>query len=190
MIFMANVHHSITELKYSNPSYYHMGKLLEIPPLSFNEGPLKEIDVKIVSFSRKYEDLVIRWAMGIVFIWFGILKPVGMSPAEDIVVKTNSVVLPFIDPNFMVWFLGIYEVFIGIFLIIKRLNRIGILLLALQMPATMLPLFLFPEVTFTQIPWGLTLEGQYIIKNLVLMAAAIVIAGRVRELEGEKKVKN
>ncbi len=157
-----------------------MGKHLKIPPLSFNDGKLKEIDVRIVGFSQKYEDILIRWAMGIVFIWFGILKPLGMSPAEEIVVKTNNVVLPFIDPNFMVWFLGIYEVLIGIFLIIKRLNRVGILLLAFQMPATLLPLFLFPDVTFTQVPWALTLEGQYIVKNLVLMASAIVIAGNVR----------
>ncbi|RMG38743.1 MAG: DoxX family membrane protein [Methanobacteriota archaeon] len=167
-----------------------MGKLVEKPPLTFNEGLLKEIDLKIVSFSRKYEDRFVRWAMGIVFIWFGILKPLGVSPAEGIVSKTSSMVLPFVNPQAMVWFLGIYEVLIGLFLIIKQLNRLGILMLAFQMPATMLPLLLFPEETFTHIPWGLTLEGQYIVKNFVLMAAAIVIAGRVRESEGEEKIEN
>jgi uncharacterized membrane protein YkgB len=57
---------------------------------------------------------------------------------------------------------------------------VAILLLALQMPGTMLPLVLLPEVCFTQPPFGLTLEGQYIIKNLVLIGAALVVGGTVR----------
>lgn len=167
-----------------------MGRSIGKIPLSFNEGPLKEIDLKITEFSRKYEEVTIRWAMGVIFIWFGILKPLGASPATELVIKTNETILPFINSGVMLWFLGIYEVLIGLFLIIKPLNRVGILLLVFQMPATMLPLILFPEETFTNFPWALTLEGQYIIKNLVLMAAAIFIAGRVRGSEAEKKVED
>ncbi|MFT5623099.1 MAG: putative membrane protein YkgB, partial [Bacteroidia bacterium] len=53
--------------------------------------------------------------------------------------------------------------------------------LFVQMPGTFLPLVLLPEVCFTQFPLGLTLEGQYIIKNLILISAALVIGGQVRQ---------
>ncbi len=142
---------------------------------------MKEIDMVIIEFSRKRGHLILRYAMGIVFIWFGILKPFGLSPATELVKKTTLTLFPFVDASLMIAFLGWYEVTIGLFLIIQKLNRVGIFLLALQMPATMLPLVLFPELTFTQFPIALTLEGQYIIKNLVLMASAIVIAAHVQD---------
>ncbi len=61
------------------------------------------------------------------------------------------------------------------------MTRIGILLLFLQMPGTFLPLVLLPDVCFTQVPHAPTIEGQYIIKNIVLIAAALVIGGTVRK---------
>jgi hypothetical protein len=58
--------------------------------------------------------------------------------------------------------------------------RIAILLLFLQMPGTVSPILLRPDLVFTQFPYGLTLEGQYIIKNLVLVSSALVIGSTVR----------
>ena len=69
---------------------------------------------------------------------------------------------------------------IGLGLLFRPLIRFALLLLFLQMPGTMLPLILLPDVCFTHFPFGLTLEGQYIIKNLILISAAIVIGGGVR----------
>jgi uncharacterized membrane protein YkgB len=66
-------------------------------------------------------------------------------------------------------------------MLIRPLNRLAILLLFLQMPGTLLPLVLLPEVCFAGAVWAPTLEGQYIIKNLVLISAAIVVGGTVRE---------
>jgi uncharacterized membrane protein YphA (DoxX/SURF4 family) len=118
----------------------------------------------------------LRVSLGIVFIWFGILKLLGMSPAEELVERT----VYWFDPVVFVPLLGWWEVTIGVCLLVQPLIRVAILLLFLQMPGTALPLLLLPEVCFTEAPFGLTLEGQYIVKNLVLISAALIIGGAVR----------
>lgn len=120
---------------------------------------------------------MLRWTLGIIFIWYGALKPLGVSPAQDLVVNT----VYWVDPAWFVPFLGWWEVAIGVGLLFRPLLRIAIALLLLQMPGTFVPLVLLPNVCFTDVPFGLTLEGQYIIKNLVLIAAALVVGGTVRE---------
>jgi uncharacterized membrane protein YphA (DoxX/SURF4 family) len=118
----------------------------------------------------------LRVSLGIVFIWFGILKLLGMSPAEELVERT----VYWFDPVVFVPLLGWWEVTIGVCLLVQPLIRVAILLLFLQMPGTALPLLLLPEGCFTEAPFGLTLEGQYIVKNLVLISAALIIGGAVR----------
>ncbi|HII88865.1 TPA: hypothetical protein HA253_04670, partial [Candidatus Woesearchaeota archaeon] len=85
------------------------------------------------------------------------------------------------DPAWFYPLLGWWEVLIGVCLLFRPLIRLGIFLMALQMAGTFLPLILLPEIVYTQIPWGLTLEGQYIVKNLVLIGAALVIGSHVRD---------
>lgn len=120
--------------------------------------------------------LLARVSLAIVFIWFGALKPFRISPADELIVRT----VYWLDPDIFIPILGVWEVAIGICLVVRPLIRLGILLLFLQMPGTFLPLVLLPEVCFTHIPWAPSLEGQYIIKNLVLISAALVIGGTVR----------
>ncbi len=135
------------------------------------------IDTRIAAFMTRHGVRALRWAIGIVFVWFGALKLFpGMSPAEALVKQT----VYFFDPAWFFPVLGVWEVLIGLFLLIRPLVRVAIFLLALQMPGTFLPLVLLPEVCFTAFPFGLTLEGQYIIKNLVIIAAALVVGGTVR----------
>jgi uncharacterized membrane protein YkgB len=137
-----------------------------------------ELDRHIAGFMTKYGIVSLRWAVGIVFIWFGALKLFpGMSPAEELVKNT----VYFFDPGWFFPLLGVWEMLIGLFLIIRPLIRVAILLLFLQMPGTFLPLVLLPDVCFTAFPFGLTLEGQYIVKNLVIIGAALVVGGTVRE---------
>lgn len=119
---------------------------------------------------------VMRIGIGIVFVWFGALKVVGISPADEIVAKTVF----FFSPEFFIPFLGWWEVLIGVSLLYRPLNRLGILLLFFQMPGTFLPVILLPDVVFTTVPYGLTVEGQYIVKNLVIIGAGLVIGGSVR----------
>jgi len=111
-----------------------------------------------------------------IFIWFGLLKPLGISPAEELVSRT----VYFFSPDWFVPFLGWWEVLIGVCLLFRPLIRVAIFLLFLQMGGTILPLFILPEACFTSIPFGLTLEGQYIIKNLIIISAALVIGGTVK----------
>ena len=78
---------------------------------------------------------------------------------------------------------SIKEIAIGLCLLYTTFIRAGLFLLALQMPGTFLPLILLPEVCFVNFPFDLTLEGQYIVKNLVLIGAAIVVGSRLVPLE-------
>jgi uncharacterized membrane protein YkgB len=143
------------------------------------------IDRHIAGVMTKYGVVALRWTVGIVFIWFGALKLFpGMSPAEELVKNT----VYFFDPEWFFPLLGVWEMLIGLFLLIRPLVRAAIFLLFLQMPGTFLPLILLPEVCFTAFPFGLTLEGQYIIKNLVIISAALVVGGTVRENPGTERV--
>ncbi len=115
-----------------------------------------------------------RFALGIVFIWFGALKMIGdLSPAYDLVAAT----IYWLTPEIIIPLIGLWEVAIGVAFLFPPLTRVALLLLIPQMPATFLPLVLLPAVTFTVVPWGLTLEGQYIVKNLVIIACALIIGG-------------
>jgi len=125
-----------------------------------------------------YGIIFLRFSIGLIFVWFGFLKPFGISPAQELVTNT---VYWFDDKVSFVKFLGWWEVAIGITMCIKPLIRISIFLLFLQMPGTFLPLVLLPEICFTDFPFGLTLEGQYIIKNLIIISAGLVIGGTVNK---------
>jgi uncharacterized membrane protein YkgB len=139
-------------------------------------GEFEKIDRRISGWMDKYGKLFLRLSLAAIFIWFGALKPLGISPAEELVKRT----VYWIPPEAFVPILGWWEVAIGVGLLFRPLIRVAIFLLFLQMPGTVLPLILLPEVCFTQFPFGLTLAGQYIIKNLILISAALVVGGTVR----------
>ncbi len=124
----------------------------------------------------------LRVALGTVFLWFGLLKFVpGLSPAQDLATRTIDVLsFGLVPASVSLPVLAGWEVLIGVGLLSGRYLRATLLLLAVQMLGTITPLFLFPAETFTVFPFAPTLEGQYIIKNLVLVAAAMVIGGTVR----------
>tara|TARA_B110000977_G_scaffold25631_2_gene31629 strand:- start:9570 stop:10046 length:477 start_codon:yes stop_codon:yes gene_type:complete len=134
------------------------------------------MDDAVVTFLGKYALPMARLAFGVIFIWFGGLKVVGLSPAYDLVAAT----VYWLTPEVIVPLIGLWEVAIGICLLYPPLTRLGLILLAGQMPATFLPLVMLPEVCFTVWPIGLTLEGQYIIKNLAVISAAFIIGGSVK----------
>ena len=145
----------------------HLEQLLEI---------LSEIELRVGAGMERHGLLLLRIGMGIVFIWFGALKVTDSSPAADLVEQTMSW-LPF--PAFA-YFLAGWEMTIGVCFLFKPLLRVGLVLLFLHMPGTFLPLIIIPARIFLEFPFVLTLEGQYVVKNLVLIAAAIVIGGTVR----------
>tara|TARA_B100000945_G_C20053951_1_gene444871 strand:+ start:51 stop:494 length:444 start_codon:yes stop_codon:yes gene_type:complete len=143
-----------------------------------NIKSLNDLDIFITNFMSRWGITLLRYSLGIIYIWFGILKPFGLSPAQELVENT---VYWFKNPADFVPILGWWEVAIGVTMCIKPLIRFSILLLFIQMPGTFLPLILLPEVCFTSFPFGLTVEGQYIVKNLIIISAALVVGSSVRD---------
>jgi uncharacterized membrane protein YkgB len=135
-----------------------------------------EIDAAIAGAMDRWSVPVLRVTVAVVFVWFGALKVFDVSPAADLVSRT----VYFFPPETFVPILGVWEVVIGICLLYRPLIRVGIFLLFLQIPGTFLPVILLPEVVFRTFPYALTVEGQYIAKNLVIIGAALVIGGTVR----------
>ena len=125
--------------------------------------------------------VALRVTLGIVFIWFGLLKPLGLSPAEPLVLATVAW-MPLFDAPTWLAVIGWWEVAIGVTFLFPGTLRIAIALLFLQMVGAFMPLLILSDVTFQpgQAPFAPTMEGQYIIKNLVIIAAALAVGGTVR----------
>ena len=147
---------------------------------------IKEIfdrtDTRITAMMARYGLSFLRVSVGMVFLWFGLLKffP-GLSPAQDLAIQTIDILTFGLLPQRMaIVILATWETIIGVGLLFGFFMRGTLLLLFLQMLGTMTPLFFFPNETFTQVPYAPTLEGQYIIKNMVLISAAIVLGATVR----------
>ena len=149
----------------------------------------EKIDGQISGFMGNWGVLALRISLGIIFIWFGLLKPFGISPAEPLLLKTVSW-LPFFEPKTWLIVIGLWEVVIGIAFLFRPTVRIAIALLAMQMVGTFMPLVVLPSVTFRVggFPYALTMEGQYIIKNLLIISAALVIGGTVRRGKDSKAI--
>lgn len=140
------------------------------------------IDVPLTNWMARYGVVLLRISLGIVFLWFGVLKffP-GLSPAEDLAVRTiETLSFGLIQQNLSLPVLAGWEVLIGLGFVTGKFMRLTLLLLFLQMFGTVMPLFLFPGEAFSQFPYAPTLEGQYIIKNIVLVTAALIIGATVR----------
>jgi uncharacterized membrane protein YphA (DoxX/SURF4 family) len=143
-------------------------------------APLERVDRRIAGFMRRWGVFALRLSLGVIFIWFGLLKPLGLSPAGPLVLATVDW-MPLFTPRTWLAVIGWWEVLIGVTFLFHRTARIAIALLALQMGGTFLPLVMLPHVTFQSFPLVPTMEGQYIIKNLIIISAALVIGGTVRE---------
>lgn len=118
-----------------------------------------------------------RISLFIVFFWFGILKIIGTSPANPLVQKLFEKTAPFISFEIFIILFGAYEMLIGILFLIPKRKKLALFLLVPHMIATFLPLFLLPNVTWQNF-FTPTLEGQYIIKNLVIIALALNLDSR------------
>src|SRR5262245_49540882 len=104
----------------------------------------------------------LRLSLAIVFVWFGLLKVLDICPLGDFICRT----VPFLPSTVFLFTLGGWEIAIGLCLLVHPLVRLGVFLLLLHLPGTIFPLLVLPEECFTRFPLGLTLAGQYIVKNL------------------------
>ncbi len=143
---------------------------------------LGKFDLTLTRWLARHGITLLRISLGIIFFWFGALKffP-GLSPAQDLAARTISVMFFGMVPSTIsLPVLAVWECLIGLGFMTGKWMRATLLLLLVQMAGTLTPLALFPTETFTQFPIAPTLEGQYIIKNMVLIAAGLVIGATVR----------
>lgn len=148
---------------------------------NFNTS-FETFDARLTHWTAQHAIALLRVSVGIVYLWFGVLKffP-GMSPAQDLAARTiGALSFGIVGPAVAVPLLAILETTIGLGLVTGRYLRATLLLLLGQMAGTVTPLILFPRETFTSFPIAPTLEGQYIIKNIVLVSAALLIGSTVR----------
>ncbi len=150
--------------------------------MSLKGHKFQQIDMIITNWMANKGIFLLRISIGIIFLWFGALKffP-SLSPAEGLATDTIKLLTFNLIPGQVIMFgLAFWETLIGVGLIFNKFMRETLLLLYLQMLGTLSPIFLFPAEVFTQFPYALTLEGQYIFKNLVIISASIVIGATVR----------
>ena len=139
--------------------------------------PIDRVDEAVSGFMERYGVTVLRVAVAIVFIWFGALKVIDRSPVEGLV-KDTIFFLPE-DTFFVV--IGVWEIAIGVGLLVPVLLRLTLALFWLQMAGTFLSLIVVPDRAFQDgNPLLLDVTGEFIVKNLVLIAAGLVIGSTVR----------
>lgn len=145
-------------------------------------GRVDRVDRAVTGWMARHGVSFLRISVGLVFIWFGALKFFPeQSPAEDLVVRTvERLSMGLVDPDVALVGLAAVEVLIGLGLVSGRFLRVTIALLLAQMAGTLSPLLLFPGDVWTTFPFALTLEGQYILKNMVILAAMFVVGATVR----------
>jgi len=132
-----------------------------------------EKEKKVSYFFKRHSIAILRISMGIIYFWYGLLKVIDISAVEELVESSTF----FLNTPHFVEILGFWEMAIGLCFFIKKLTRLALLLFFLQIPGTFLPIFLAADKIFTHIPYGLTLEGQFVFKNLILVAVGFVLIG-------------
>jgi len=153
--------------------------------LSWNDPPLStmrrwsasisELERRVAMLVRPYSLAMLRMSLGVVFIWFGALKVAKVTPVEALVANT----VPWVDASWFVPLLGTVEVVVGIALIAGRRMTVVSFILVAHLTGTFLVLVTQPQVAFQHgNPLLLTTEGEFVIKNVVLIAAGLVLASR------------
>lgn len=139
------------------------------------------IDVKVVRFLRRHSLTLLRISLAVVFIWFGALKILDVTPVTDMV----AAVVYWVDPSWFVPLLGVFEVFVGVGLLAGVGMRLVLLLFVAQLIGTFLVLVIRPDIAFQDNnPLLLTTEGEFVVKNLVLISAGLTVGSQIRTLPG------
>lgn len=139
---------------------------------------IQKFDIHIISRFRKWEVPLARTAIFVVYFWFGFLKLIGVSPAAPLVQALFEKTINFMPFATFYVFFSFFEIAIGILFLVRGLERLAIFLIGLHLITTILPLVFLPHIAWQAflVP---TLEGQYIIKNVLIAASAIVIGSKL-----------
>ena len=145
---------------------------------------IQRADRVLLPFLHRWGVPALRVSLAVVFIWFGALKVFGVSPVVDLVAST----VYWVDPDWFVPALGGVELLVGVGLIANLGLRLVLAILTMQLIGTFLVFLLHPEVAFQDgNPLKLTVEGEFVVKNLVLLAAAMVVGSRLRIGGGDRQ---
>jgi putative oxidoreductase len=152
-------------------------------PASARRLPGAAVVDRAVEINQRVAPTLLRLALAAVFVWFGALKLAGVSPVHDLIGQT----LPFVDADLAVPALGAVEVAIGLVLALGVLPRLTLLVLAGHLAGTFLTF-----VTASELMWGgnvleLTADGEFVVKNLVLITAALVLIGIYSHRDQERR---
>lgn len=137
----------------------------------------QELDHRFITFFEGRVIKFLRISIGVIYFLFGILKFLPQySPAEELAVTTISLItFGLFSGKLALVSLAIIETIIGIGLIVNFKIRLIILLALWHMFCTFLPMIILPQATYTDTPYSLSLVGQYILKNLIIICALIAI---------------
>lgn len=136
------------------------------------------IDRRITDWMAEHGVLFLRISLGLVYVWFGALKLFpGASPASKLIRQTFE----FMPTNLFIPAIGILEVLIGLGFLAGVFLRVVILLMVFQMIGALSPIVLQPDAVWQRFPFVLTMEGQYMVKNVVLIGAAMIVGATVRK---------
>ncbi len=140
---------------------------------------IQVLDQQIITYAKKAHPYFARAALFVVYFWFGILKILDTSPANPLVMQLQEKTLPFLTFQQFIIFFSLFEMLIGVLFLFSKFDRLTILLFALHMVTTFMPLVFLPQVAWQGflVP---TLEGQYMIKNLVLIALVMNIGANLQ----------
>ena len=145
-------------------------------------GLLSDLERRAVGVLRRVAIPLLRVSLGLVFVWFGALKVLNVTPVGELVAGT----LPFVDPAWFVPFLGAVEVALGVGLLVGRWITAVCAVLVAHLCGTFLVLVMQPQMAFQDgNPLLLTTIGEFVIKNVVLISAALVLAARMREVKAQ-----
>lgn len=137
---------------------------------------IARIDEVLIPWLRRWSVPLLRGALGAVFVWFGALKVLDVSPVSELVADT----VYWVDPSWFVPVLGGVEILIGLGLLLRRGLRLVLAALVLQLAGTFLVFVVRPEVAYQDgNPFRLSVLGEFVVKNLVLLTAALVVGSTI-----------
>lgn len=152
----------------------------------FNEK-FERFDEMYINWARRVALPFAKFSIFLVYFWFGLLKVLETSPASPLVAALLERTMPFVPANSFLIAFGLIEIIIGVLFLVPRFERLALFALALHLITTVMPLFLLPGFVWTgfMVP---ALEGQYIIKNILLISAGLFILSNLHTYQEKKKV--
>ena len=134
-------------------------------------------DERVIQIMATHGLRFLRISLGVVFVWFGLLKVIGVTPVANLV----AVVIYWVPPTVSVPLVGMFEIILGLGLLSGLALRLTLLLLWLHLAGTFLVLVVRPDLAFQNgNPLFLTTDGEFVIKNLVLITGGIAVGSTVK----------